>query len=622
MQNKNFQNFTKIFFIFLIVFGIFFFAHASRALSLLDFAGDPTNAIIDLINRVMIVILEGLGKIIETLGKTLAVFLHPSIVTQNQTVVTGWIIVRDVANMFFLFIIIIIALGTILGIGDYGIKLLPRLIAMAILINFTRLIVGLVIDFSNVFAEFFIKNSGGADAIGPALANGLNIAKVFQGQGDIKGIIGASGAAFASLLMGEIVLLVTAFTMLAVMLLFLFRNIALWGVTIVAPMVFLASIVPQTSDYIKKWWQFLFKWSFFAPVYTFFLYLAIGLIKANVIPDSFKNAANVEGFLTAIAQPGPFATFLFVVAIMLGGLWAATTLGIYGANTTSKYGKSAAAGIAGYVGKTAARGRAGKYLEKGGELASKYVPAWLGGSYLGTALSRSGLSALRAREAVEKESEKWDKLTAKERLENFGTSFGERKDAIARSLIKTGDLNDIDIEQARVMKQRLEAVGYKNVERDLFKYRPDLAPGMAGIKDEDLAGRKPILDREIKKLTAEDYQKINSRALEKPDVTESLVRNADDEKSLNAIFKATFNIKDESKQTQSKQTQIIEQQLVPQITAVAQEKPFVADWMNKNRFGVFPVAPAKKEEGPSIIAPGTETEFKKARATQPPKIFG
>jgi hypothetical protein len=49
----------------------------------------------------------------------------------------GWVITRDIANMFFIVILLVIAFATILQIEQYNYKKwLPKLILMAILINF------------------------------------------------------------------------------------------------------------------------------------------------------------------------------------------------------------------------------------------------------------------------------------------------------------------------------------------------------------------------------------------------------------------------------------------------------------------------------------------------------
>ena len=67
---------------------------------------------------------------------------------ENSTVKLGWGIVRDFSNLFFIVVIMIIAFATILQLETYGMKaLLPKLIAIALLINFSLAICGFLIYF-------------------------------------------------------------------------------------------------------------------------------------------------------------------------------------------------------------------------------------------------------------------------------------------------------------------------------------------------------------------------------------------------------------------------------------------------------------------------------------------
>jgi len=58
----------------------------------------------------------------------------------------GWTLTRDLANMLFILILLIIAFATVLRMESYGMKrLLPKLIMVAILINFSLVFAGFVI---------------------------------------------------------------------------------------------------------------------------------------------------------------------------------------------------------------------------------------------------------------------------------------------------------------------------------------------------------------------------------------------------------------------------------------------------------------------------------------------
>jgi hypothetical protein len=68
----------------------------------------------------------------------------------------GWKIVRDVANIFFVFILLWIALATIFDVDKYSAKsLLPKFIISALLINFSLVIGTTIISLSNNIAGIF-----------------------------------------------------------------------------------------------------------------------------------------------------------------------------------------------------------------------------------------------------------------------------------------------------------------------------------------------------------------------------------------------------------------------------------------------------------------------------------
>ena len=77
----------------------------------------------------------------------------------NEFVFYGWSIVRDFVNMFFILILIIIGLSTSLQFETYRWqKTLPRLVAVALLVNFTPVILGIFIDAANIMMNYFVSS--------------------------------------------------------------------------------------------------------------------------------------------------------------------------------------------------------------------------------------------------------------------------------------------------------------------------------------------------------------------------------------------------------------------------------------------------------------------------------
>ncbi|MCF7795700.1 hypothetical protein K9M42_01255 [Patescibacteria group bacterium] len=67
-------------------------------------------------------------------------------------IVDVWMMLRDICNMFFILILLIIGISTILGIKKYSYrKNLINVLISAFLINYSKVIVGMMIDFAQIF---------------------------------------------------------------------------------------------------------------------------------------------------------------------------------------------------------------------------------------------------------------------------------------------------------------------------------------------------------------------------------------------------------------------------------------------------------------------------------------
>ncbi len=67
----------------------------------------------------------------------------------------AWAIVRDISNIFFILILLYVAIQTILGLGHETKKVIVQVIIMALLINFSMFFSKVIIDTSNILALVF-----------------------------------------------------------------------------------------------------------------------------------------------------------------------------------------------------------------------------------------------------------------------------------------------------------------------------------------------------------------------------------------------------------------------------------------------------------------------------------
>ncbi|MEK7075383.1 MAG: hypothetical protein AAB948_01110, partial [Patescibacteria group bacterium] len=145
-----------------------------------------------------------------------------------------------------------------------------------------------------------------------------------------------------------------ALTLLAISIMLFIRYIYLTILLILSPIVWLLWIFPGTSNLWKKWWNEFLRWTFFAPIMLFFLYLTISSIDkfpaffaqyaANISPEQ----AASQGFALDMAYIGQLAAIL---GLLLGGLIAANSLGIYGAKVAMGAAQGAGKWMGGAIGR-------------------------------------------------------------------------------------------------------------------------------------------------------------------------------------------------------------------------------------------------------------------------------
>ncbi len=310
--------------------------------------------------------------------------------TKAPIVQTGWKISRDVANMFFSLILVIIAFATILKIESYGAKnLIKNIVIAALLINFSLVIGGVIIDFSQVLTSYFFNAAGGSTGVTEKIMKSISpdnlysppnlgqiserLATIYgqtnEGKDNSSGISQFLKVA-TNLIFGTILLLLIAFVFFAGAILLIIRLIVLWFLLILAPLAWLAYILPATGSQYHTWWSKFFKQAFFAPAFAFFIYLSISVLANGPIIKSNATTGFNAGFVI---------NYIIVIGLLFGSLLAAQQMGAYGASgavsLAKKWGKSA-----------------GKFVAKEGTGYDKWAP--VATSVAGGVMSGLGLRKL------------------------------------------------------------------------------------------------------------------------------------------------------------------------------------------------------------------------------------
>lgn len=301
--------------------------------------------------------------------------INQGVLGDNNTIVkTGWPIVRDIANLGFVIVIIIIAVATIVRYRDYAAKkLLPKLIAAAIIVNFSLPLMAVFVNFANTITNFFMKQAtadmglGGftstlADAFGPQkfLTSEEDPAppNPAEEEGAFTSLTVGALSSVAGLVFTMVFTLLATFVFLAFAFLLLLRFLHLSFLAILSPLIWLFWVFPPLASQYHKWWSDFLKWTFFAPASTFFMFLSLASVKqlaklagagkAGLGGTALGGGGVLAGLLGGIMQQG--VQMIIVAGVMLGGLIVADKMGIEGAGAAVKMAKDGGKGLRKYAG--------------------------------------------------------------------------------------------------------------------------------------------------------------------------------------------------------------------------------------------------------------------------------
>ena len=231
-------------------------------------------------------------------------FINVSFTGQDNTFVNlGWGIIRDLTNMLIVLGLVIIALATILRISSYQAKkTLPLLLIIALLVNFSPVICGLIIDGTNITMNYFLKSGALKTGFIEQASEQLNKLGEAIKEGEGPAVALGKGLVFVGFnIIGGLIFLLYAF-------LFLFRYIALWMLVILSPIAFFCYIFPFTKKYWTMWWNQFFQWTIIGIPAAFSIYIAnqmIVLINANGLVSEPTGAlsgyAMIMGYIVPIA---------------------------------------------------------------------------------------------------------------------------------------------------------------------------------------------------------------------------------------------------------------------------------------------------------------------------------
>lgn len=207
----------------------------------------------------------------------------------DRNIYNAWNAVRSIANVAFVivFLIVIYSQLTSVGLSNYGIKkLLPKLIIAAILVNISYWVCALLVDLSNL-AGFGIKSlfeSIGDSFKVPAYdsARDGNIIGGITATVLTGAVVGATLFAALGVLLPALVAI--AFTIVGLVVVLTLRQALVVLIIVIAPLAFVAYLLPNTESLFKKWWGIFKTMLLMFPVIA--LVFAASALSSKVITNS------------------------------------------------------------------------------------------------------------------------------------------------------------------------------------------------------------------------------------------------------------------------------------------------------------------------------------------------
>jgi len=303
-------------------------------------------------------------------------------ILDSDVIDKGFNTVLNIANLFFIFILLYIAIATILQLSNFDWKkTISKLIIAALLINFSLFFTKIIIDVSNIFAVNFynsMKYEIDDENIkyGPSalFANSFQFEEIFQPleeKGPImvngeekemnsitRGMVYGGGAVF---------MIVAGFVFLAGAITFIKRTITFIFLAICAPIAFIGMILPYTQKFAIEWWNALIGNALVAPVFLLMLYLVSTILQTSAMTKD--GGTQAVSFVAAMAgDTGSMAIILYFL-VLIGLMWGALIISEKVCAGATTEGMKFAKKVTG----TAAGG-----LLAGGAIAGRQTLGWAG----------------------------------------------------------------------------------------------------------------------------------------------------------------------------------------------------------------------------------------------------
>lgn len=298
----------------------------------------PPNS--DGFDQVMIWIMELFAWLVGVAAITLNYAMYYTVVTMGNyvnhlsAIGVTWRVLRDIANIMLIFGFLGAGITTILNVELYGwkTKMLPMLLAGAILLNFSLFISEALVDSTNLFATQFYAQINGGQLPTVGTLGDTGISDKIMAQLGLQTIYGQvrntdkaaeilkSGNSWLIGFMGILLFLVTAFVMFSLAFILIARFVVIVLLLVVSPVAFMGMAIPNMQYRAGQWWKNFLEQIVTAPVLVLLLYVALAVITDAQFLTGFGSDANGPQWLGFIDNGNlvGFASMMLSFLVAMG----------------------------------------------------------------------------------------------------------------------------------------------------------------------------------------------------------------------------------------------------------------------------------------------------------------
>ncbi len=358
-----------------------------------DIASWTGNMFVEGVGALLNLVLQAFGLLLALAAFVLELVIDITIVkmrliieggpgyTGIQAINLAWRTIRDVANILFVFVLLLVSINIIMGSwgsGPYNKSLIPKIIIAALLINFSLMFTKVVIDVSNLTAYEFYKAAANIKGQGEkpklfgivpttglttSIMNGLNMTRILGDEGKVSTLQASADAfkgvkvgvyALFSTLLGIVTVLVAAFVLFAMAVMLLVRFVMFIILMITSPIAFIGELLPQLKKHSEKWWKALADQATFAPVFFVLILIVILVINDKGFSEGIQGAIQAQGGGAGAALANLVAVvvqYIIVIGLLIVALVASKQTANMSGNAVAKWTGKAAFGGAAAVGR-------------------------------------------------------------------------------------------------------------------------------------------------------------------------------------------------------------------------------------------------------------------------------